>query len=42
VVVARENRGLYSKKLGGLILLPVAAGKQRKLVLPMNVNLKYI
>jgi hypothetical protein len=29
-----------SLKIGGCSLLPVAAGKQRKLVLPMNVILK--
>ena len=30
-----------SLKIGDQRLLPVAAGKQRKLVLPMNVILKY-
>jgi hypothetical protein len=33
---------LYPKKIRGWSLLPVAAGKQRKLVLPMNVILKDI
>jgi hypothetical protein len=33
---------LYPKKLGDLSRLPVASGKQRKLVLPMNVILKEI
>jgi len=34
--------GLYLEKLGGWSLLPVVAGKKRKLVLPMNVIIKYI
>jgi hypothetical protein len=33
---------LYLEKLGCWGLLPVADGKQRKLVLPMNVILKDI
>jgi hypothetical protein len=33
---------LYLEKLGGWSLLPVEAGKQRKLVLPMNVIIKDI
>jgi hypothetical protein len=43
-----ENRGfgdslrLYPEKKGGWSLLPIAAGKQRKLVLPMNVILQDI
>jgi hypothetical protein len=43
-----ENRGvgdslrLYPEKKGGWRLLPVAARKQRKLVLPMNVILQDI
>jgi hypothetical protein len=32
----------YPEKLWGWSILPVAAGKQRKLVLPMNVILKDI
>jgi hypothetical protein len=33
---------LYLEKLGGWSLFPVAAGKQRKLLLPMNVIVKDI
>jgi hypothetical protein len=32
----------YPEKLGGWNLLPVVAGKKRKLVLPMNLILKGI
>jgi hypothetical protein len=33
---------LYPDKIGAWSLLLVAAGKQRNLVLPMNVIIKYI